>query len=119
MNVKDALRRAGELPPGVKFARMAMTLSLVRSLGGGDPTLALLQVYGDKRLMRRRPWLVQAMESMAFNPSHWGETAYSRKLAEEFIEFLRPSKRLRSVPFTIGVTDKSGRRLVATWEGKR
>ena len=106
-----------KLPPGIKFARMAMAIARAKDTGLG---LTPEEYYrADKRWMDTAPEVAMALKAAVpagdSTTSTWAsEWAYAQNIASEFVEFLRPKTLIgriqgwRRVPFNIRVGSQTG-----------
>ena len=130
--VDDALPAAGtkaapvtriqvksNIEPGVKFARMALSLARAKYLQKEGRYMAPDEIYkSDRRWMDTAPDVALALKT-AVNAADsttatWAsELAYAQNIASEFIEYLRPMTLLgriqgwRNVPFNVRVGGQS------------
>ncbi len=107
------------IEPGVKFARMALSLARAKYLQKEGRYMAPDEIYkSDRRWMDTAPDVAIALKT-AVNAADsttatWAsELAYAQNIASEFIEYLRPMTLLgrisgwRNVPFNVRVGGQS------------
>lgn len=111
-----SVRVESKLAPGVKFARMAMSIARAKAMGLG---LTPEQCYRqEKRWMDTGPEVALALKAAVdagdTTTATWAsELAYAQNIASEFIEFLRPMTIVgrisgwRNVPFNVRVASQT------------
>lgn len=111
----SAVRVEAKLEPGIKFARMALSVARAKYLQKEGRYLAPEDIYkSDRRWMDTAPDVAIALKTAVnagdSTTSGWAsEMAYAQNIATEFIEFLRPRTLLgritgwRNVPFNVRV----------------
>lgn len=134
-SAKKALQHSGvvsiksNLEPGIRFARMAMSMARSKALARAGHMITPDEIYrNEKRWMDTAPEVHLALKSAvnandsttAAGASEW---AYANNIASEFIEYLRPRTLIgriqgwRSVPFNVRVGGMDGG-SVGYWVGQ-
>ena len=113
--VPASVRAKSNLEPGMRFARMALSLARAKYLQKEGRLMAPDEIYkSDARWMDTAPEVALALKTAVnagdSTTATWAsELAYAQNIAAEFIEFLRPMTLLgritgwRNVPFNVRV----------------
>lgn len=113
--VPAQVRAKSNLDPGMKFARMAISLARAKYLQKEGRFVAPDEIYkSDRRWMDTAPEVALALKTAVnagdSTTATWAEElAYAQNIANEFIEYLRPKTLLgriagwRNVPFNVRV----------------
>jgi HK97 family phage major capsid protein/HK97 family phage prohead protease len=117
--VPASVRAKSNLDPGMRFARMAISLARAKYLQKEGRFVAPDEIYkSDGRWMDTAPEVALALKTAVnagdSTTATWAsELAYAQNIANEFIEYLRPMTLLgrisgwRNVPFNVRVGGQS------------
>lgn len=117
--VPAQVKMKSNVEPGIRFARMALSLARAKYLQKEGRLMAPDEIYkSDRRWMDSAPEVALALKTAVnagdSTTATWAEElAYAQNIASEFIEYLRPQTLLgriqgwRNVPFNVRVGGQS------------